>query len=173
MMKKQSGITLIALVITVIILLIIVSIGVYEGKTAINNVNIQTLETNMLTIRAKAKSYGEELEAEIWDLSDTERTDKINELLSSYGMTEITIDSNISNQLSSEISSDYVAYEISEMLSNNGLSDLQEEVGDGQYIVIYNSSDYTQLDIAYTDGITYNDITYYTLSALQNRNSED
>lgn len=172
-MKKQSGITLIALVITVIILLIIVSIGVYEGKTAINNVNIQTLETNMLTIRAKAKSYGEELETEIWALSDTERTDKINEFLSSYGMTEITIDSNISNQLSSEISSDYVAYEISEMLSNNGLSDLQEEVGDGQYIVIYNSSDYTQLDIAYTDGITYNDITYYTLSALQNRDSED
>ncbi len=172
-MKQQSGITLIALVITVIVILIIISISVYEGLEILIEAKVQTLETNMLIIKAKAKEYGEEIETEIWSLSDSEKTDKRNEILSGYGMYETTIDSNISNQLSSEVSGNYVAYEISEMISNNGLNGLQEDISEGQYIVIYNLSDYTKMDIAHTGGLVYEDTTYYTLSALQEFFSEN
>lgn len=171
-MKKQSGITLVALVITIIVLLIIASISVYEGKEAIKNAKVQTFETNMLTIKAKAKAYGEEIDAAIWALSDSDRDTKKSELLAGYGMTATTISESIVNQLNSEVTSNYEAYEISGMLANNGLSDIQEG-SDGQYIVIYNSSDYTKMDVAYTAGITYNEITYYTLSALQEVYSEN
>lgn len=172
-MRKQSGITLISLVITIIILLIIASIAVYEGTEAIKNAKVQTLETNMLTIRAKGKSYGEEIEAAIWALSDEKKTDKKNELLSSYGMTLTTIDNNIVSQLSSDVSSDYEVYEISGMLEKEGLSDIQKDVNDGQYVVIYNSADYTKIDVAFTGGVLYNGSTYYTLSALQEVYSEN
>jgi type II secretory pathway pseudopilin PulG len=173
-MKKESGITLVALVITVIILLIIASISVYEGTDAIKNAKIQTIDTNMLTIKAKAKAYGEEIDAAIWALSDEDKSRKKDELIKEYGMSATTINnSNIISQLDSEVSSDYDVYEISQMLKNIGLNDTQDSSSSSQYLVVYNSSDYTKMDIVYTTGVTYNGTKYYTLSALQQIYDED
>ena len=60
-MKKtktnQKGITLIALIITIIVLLIIAGITVYSGKDSIRKANLEGLKTNMLLIQTKAKEY--------------------------------------------------------------------------------------------------------------------
>ena len=168
-MKEQSGITLVSLIIAVIIIIIISSISFYQGKEAIKNAKIQTFEANMLTIKAKAKAYGEEIDAAIWALSDTKKEEKKNELLSTYGMSEVNIDNNIIEQLDSNISDKFEAYEISGMLEKNGLSDIKEDT-DGDYVVIFDSEDYTNMDVAYTEGVSYNGYIYYTLSALQEAN---
>ena len=70
MRKNNSGITLLVLVITIVVLTIIASITVYEGKELIDKSKVQTLETNMLTIQAKVKAYAEEIEAKVWALED-------------------------------------------------------------------------------------------------------
>ena len=59
--KKESGITLIALTITVIVLLIIASISISAGGNIIKTAKLENLKTNMLLIQAKTKEYVEEV----------------------------------------------------------------------------------------------------------------
>lgn len=73
-LKNEKGITILALVITIIVLLIIASISINAGSQLVEQAKIQTIETNMLAIRAKAKSYAEEIEAATWALSEGKET---------------------------------------------------------------------------------------------------
>src|SRR5699024_1831495 len=59
-LSKQSAVTLVALVITVILLLILASVGYYYGNDVIRQANLESLKTDMLLIQAKAKEYVEE-----------------------------------------------------------------------------------------------------------------
>ena len=54
-MKKNRGITMVALVITIVVLLIIAGISIGAGNNAIKNSKLENLKTNMLLIEAKAK----------------------------------------------------------------------------------------------------------------------
>ena len=78
--KNEKGITILALVITIIILLIIASISINAGSQLIQEAKVQTIETNMLAIRAKAKAYAEEIEAATWALTSEEKETKRTEL---------------------------------------------------------------------------------------------
>ena len=60
-LKKNQGITLVALAITIIILLIIAGIATYSGVEIIKSANLEALKTNMLLIEAKAREYVEEV----------------------------------------------------------------------------------------------------------------
>lgn len=59
-MKKNRGVTLISLIITIIVLLIIAGISIHSGKEVIRKAQLEQLKTNMLLIKAKAKEYVEE-----------------------------------------------------------------------------------------------------------------
>lgn len=59
-LKQNRGVTLIALIVTIIILLIIAGIAVYNGKETIQRAKLEELRTNMLLIEAKAKGVVEE-----------------------------------------------------------------------------------------------------------------
>lgn len=58
--KENRGVTLIALTITIIVLLIIAGIAVYNGVETIRRANLEALRTNMLLIEAKARGVVEE-----------------------------------------------------------------------------------------------------------------
>ncbi len=168
MKKNNSGITLIVLIITIIVLIIIVSITVFEGKKLIARSRVQTLETNMLTIQAKAKAYAEEIDAKIWteDNKDSARDREF----SAKNIIPTNIEPKVLGQVSQEIkgnpsdSDNYVAYEVTGMaLVNMGLKDLEDE----KYVVIYSKSNYKLMDIIYPKGISYKKSMHYTLSNLQ------
>ena len=59
-MRRNRGVTLLSLVITIIILLIIAGISINSGKGVIKQAQLEELKTNMLLIEAKAKGYVEE-----------------------------------------------------------------------------------------------------------------
>ena len=168
-MNDQKGLALIPLIIVVIILIAIASIGIYYAYNTLINASIQTYETNMLKIKAKAIEYGEEIDVALWEYSeDDENEEEKMELLEEYGLAETSIDEVIAIQLDSQIDNDnYVAYSIDGLIENNNLGEVQDNLDDGEYIVVYNASDYTKVDVVYTGGILYNDEVYYTLSALQ------
>ena len=42
----------------------------------------------------------------------------------------------------------------------------------GEFVVVYNSADYTKLEIVYPAGISYDNSTFYTLSNLKNKMEE-
>ena len=87
--------------------------------------------------------------------------------MSSESVSETSIESDIDDNIKSGA---YEAYLITnDTLNKMGLSD----IGDGEnYIVVYNSDDYTKLDIIYKSGIQYNGTTYYTLSKIQSEMGE-
>lgn len=165
--KNESGITLAALVITIIIMMILSSIAVHEGSKLIRVSKVQTLETNMLTIQAKAKAYAEEIESKIWVYKEdeSEKDTKRNEEFENKGMpiTE-TIGTEALNQVSNDLKSDYVAYTVTgDVLTNMGLKEINTET----YIVIFKKDNYKIMDVIYPDGITYQNSRYYTLSSIQ------
>lgn len=60
MKRENKGITLVALIITITVLLILAGISFYKGKETIQRAELEELKTNMLFIQAKAKEYVEE-----------------------------------------------------------------------------------------------------------------
>ena len=166
MKKNNSGITLLALVIIVIVLIIIASISVYEGRELIAKSRVQTLETNMLLIQAKAKSYAEEIDAKIWTESDSKKDELRNRAFKDDKKFSdpVTVEQKYLDQISDEIKNNYIAYTITdEALKNMSLEDIKNE----SYIVIYNKEDFNKIDIIYADGVKYKGNNYFTLSELK------
>lgn len=58
--KKENGVTLIALIVTIIILTVIASIAIYSGSNTIKKAKLEEIKTNMLLIEAKAREYVED-----------------------------------------------------------------------------------------------------------------
>lgn len=83
MLKNKKGITILALMITVIVLLILTGVSVNMGFSIIKNVRAGRLISNMAMVKAKAQTIYEENEfdetslvgeeCEIIDLSDEEK----------------------------------------------------------------------------------------------------
>ena len=147
--NSNSGITIAALIITIIVMMIIAAISVYEGRELIAKSRIQTLEANMLKIQAKAKAYAEEIDAKIWTINNSnDKENKRKEEFSSKGLTRIgeTDTYTVTN----------------DGLVKMGLNDLKNEV----YTVIY-SNEYKSIDVQYSEGVSYKGNTYTKLSELE------
>ena len=64
-LKENRGVTLLALVITIVVMIIIAGIAVYTGTDMIKKAKLEELKTNMLLIEAKAKGLVEEVNFKI------------------------------------------------------------------------------------------------------------
>ena len=166
--KDDSGITLVALVVTVIVMLMIASISVVEGRKMITKSKMQTEETNMLMIQAKAKAYMEDIEAKIWTESGSDKDDERDEEFEDRGMVANT--SLVTGTMLSQVNSDMQEHNIQYLVTDEGLENmsLSNLAGKGkQYVVIFESTELKLIDVINIAGITYNDTIYYSLSKLQ------
>lgn len=176
--NNSNGITLIALVITIIVLTIIVSITIYSGIGMMDNSKVQSFITDMLSIKSKVKGYSEEIDSQTWDKSGDDKettkqslfannklelyTESVEEYASKvfWGNTEYRDTSKYS----------YVYYTVTEeALKNMKLEDIVNETTKN-YIVVFakdSEGDYESVDVIRKEGIEYEDSTYYTLSELQ------
>ena len=59
-LKMEKGITLIALVITVILMLILVGVGINYGGDALKRSNLEDIKTDMISIKTRAKIIAEQ-----------------------------------------------------------------------------------------------------------------
>ena len=170
-MKKNNGITLITLVITIIILTIIGSITVYEGVQSIEEAKVQKCITNMLSIKSKVNGYSEEIDSKTWDKkeADSRKSAKVPLFEQNKLTVAASVDKNIFANKRPE-SSNFVFYNVTvEALKNMKLEDLIEDEG-SNYIVVFSVSDdgtYGESDVIYTKGVKYKKQMYYTLSELQ------
>ena len=170
LLREEKGITIVALIITVIVLTILASISIIEGTKLIEKSEVENIVTNMITIKAKAKVIAEEVNAEVGNLTDEEKQTKREDLYNeNYKMKKGDI-SLISNEIRSNIdeevtNGEYEYYQLTEeTLEYMGLSNIKDT---DNYAVVYNKADYSKLDIIYLPGIEYNGIIYYTVSKLQ------
>ncbi len=103
---KTEGITLIALVITIIVLMILAGIGIYGSTDMIKKANLEELKTNMLLMQAKAREYVEDATFKMGINPDEEKKRNVrnavyseeaklrktvdSEIPSSFGITDVT-----------------------------------------------------------------------------------
>lgn len=158
--KNNKGITLIALTITMIILLILASITIYSGKESIKKAQLESLKTNMLLIKAKAKEYVEQAsfkngvnKSEISEEAKNELKGK-EANASDYSKQNITINGG------------EILYKLtSDNLKEMGLKDVKLGSNE-EYLVKYNIKDVT-VEVYNTSGYENNGTTVYSLSELE------
>ncbi|MBQ2916967.1 MAG: hypothetical protein IJE59_02165 [Clostridia bacterium] len=59
-LKIENGITIIALIITIVIMIILAAVGIEFGNDAVNNAKLEDIKTNMISIKTKAKIVTEQ-----------------------------------------------------------------------------------------------------------------
>lgn len=166
-MKNNKGITLLLLTVTIIVIIIIMGITFTEGDKLVKEAKVEEYITNMISIKAKAKVYAEEINAMVWnDSNPNERRTTLYSEKYEGGDIKNTLNTQV-NDLDPDVTSggSYVAYLLpSTVLTNMGLSKISE---DHNYVVVCSLDDYTKIDIIYKEGIKYNKKTCYSLFKLQ------
>lgn len=159
-MKNQEGVTLFALIITVIIIMVLASVTTYMGIESLDKLRLQTISTNMLMIQIKCKSYAEKA-AFSNDTSELKGTLLSTVLEDSSSEEYLEVNKLIEN---GTISTDDEYYDKLYLITPEDLVEmgLEIETNGAYYIVNYHTE-----EVYYTQGYEINDITYYKLSELQ------
>lgn len=148
-MKKEEnkGITLMALVITIGVLIILASITIKYGGESIKQAKIQNMKTNMLLIEAKTKEFVENANYDL-GIKPEEATDEMKEksnselegngkgtkVLSSSSISSKIIDIGIS---SADLNNGKVFQLSTSDLESMGIKGVESNERDGWYVVVY------------------------------------
>lgn len=146
-MKKQMGVTLMALVITVMVMGILAGVTVNVGYDIIKQAKLQNLNTNMLLLQAKIKTISEE--ASFNNNTSNYKGQKVSEVTSNEKVTILKDNGVI------DVSENYYLLSQND-LNSIGLEKIQIEDG---YIVNYETE-----EIIYVKGFELNGAKYYKLS---------
>ena len=129
-LNNEKAITIIALIITIIIMLILAGVGVHFGNEALNKAKLEDIKTDMSSIKTKAKIVAEKYNfKDIENLIGNEITDEETQKLGIENSSEIRKWS----------SSD---------LSEQGLSTIDGDI----YVVKYNLEDPNNCEVYYLTG---------------------
>lgn len=166
-MKKQRGITLITLTITIIVMMIIAGITVYFGLDLIREVKLQDLRTNMLLMQAKGKECVEEVSFQKANVTDENEIQTIKD--ENLKGTKVEENSEVQDLLQNtgKIQEGYEYYYLTQQdLSDMGIQELSVE-DYGYFIVGYNI-DEIKVEVINTKGYQGN----YTLTQLNELTGE-
>ena len=152
----KRGITLIALIITIIVLIILAGTVIYSGTGMIKSVNLETIKTNLLLIQGKVELVSQHVDMKEKDakLTGTKLADmKEDEVIKAF----------LEKQIIDSESKDSDFYVLKEQdLKDLELSNIQME--SGMYYIV----DYKTNDIITTKGYTATDgQTYYKLTDIE------
>lgn len=177
-MRENKGITMVALIITIIILSIIAGISIGKGNNVIKRSQLENLKTNMLLIKVKAKQHVENANFKLGtNTTDEEKATRIEEAKKEFVGEEITnsdiFNGNI-NKTKEEIDQDNTKriyyYKIStQNLIDMGLSNVSSDDKNGWYIIKYDVEN-VEIEIYNTKGFENNKNRYYSLTDIQNLN---
>lgn len=168
--KNNKGITLVALVVTVVIILIIGAITVYEGSKLVDEAKYEDVKTNMLLIQAEVKNFAEQAKFEGLTkekiLADgiklDEKTLRIKEPDDESLKEQIT---NIESKGNSTEDGKLVLYQITNMSELN-LGSLDSNA-DNNYLIYMDISNDIEVEVCFLPGILGNDgVTHYFLSSM-------
>ena len=158
MIKKENGITLIILIVTVMILMIIAGVVVTSGINSAKTATRESLKTNMMLIKVKGI---ESVENTNFQLGTAERSEEEKQKIKDDNL----IGKKTTDSLPVEIAEGEEAYELtSQNMQDLGLGELSDTSSD--YVIIYNVSE-ENVDVIYKPGINENNKKYYALSDME------
>ncbi len=160
MYKRENGVSLLILSITVVVLMIIAGVAINSGMQSVKKAELESLKTNMLMLKAKGREYVENANFHYGtgQLTDEQKTEIKNTYLKGTKFEE---------DLSSytTLKENDEAYQLSpEDMSEIGLNELKET--SNEYVVIYNIEN-ENVDVIYLPGYIYENNVYYTLSSIE------
>ena len=173
--KKENGITLVALVITIILMLILATVTINIGKGQILNAHLQNYKTNMLLIEAKAKEYVEKASFNLGvNPTDETRQNAQNELQGEGKGTLVTTSDSIINDIKAmgvadidtQISGKNVYKLSTSDLEKMGINGAKSDEEEGYYILIYNIPEST-VKVYNTLGFNINNEIKYCLDDIR------
>ena len=170
----NKGITMVALAVTIIVLMIISGITIYAGTDILKTIKIEEVQTNLISIKSKAKGIAEEINAIVWAEQD-KATKRAQQFEEKYNMKlvevpKVSLDSSIIDKGNFEC---YLLQE--ETFNKLGLSGILKDENDVKYYVIYDTNsmemkdDETtiELDVIRDPGVSYEEKDYYNLEKIQ------
>lgn len=150
--KNSKGITIVALIITIIVMMILASVTIEFGSTQVEKTRLEDIKTTMLLIKGRAQiaadkeSFGESYDnTGMIKLSEATGYDT-SKLQSEFDKLEDT--------------SNLYIWEQTAMDNNN----IQVTITNTDFFVI----DYLTGEVYYSLGFIYEDNTYYSLTEMQN-----
>ena len=160
MKKREEGITLVALSITIIVMIILAGIGIYGGTDIIKEAKLEELKTNMLLIQAKAREYVEDATFKMgMNPDEPKKTSVRNEVYIENAKLQKATDSEIPSSFG--ITDTTTCYWLtSETQTNWGLGKMKLE-NDEKYLIQFNETDVT-VEVYNTKGYQGN----YSLTAI-------
>lgn len=163
-LKQEKGITLIALIITIIVMIIIAGIAIYSGKDTIKKANLESLKTNMMVIQAKTKTYVEEVNHKIGVKPDTVEEDRKEEIRNEIYVTSGKLEkvTSIPDEITSQIQNGKFYKVTQNALENMGIGNIKVS-SDEEYLVEFDETN-AKVEVYNTKG--YNGV--YSLSELEN-----
>lgn len=168
-LKIENGITIIALIITIILMLILVGVGMHFGGDALDKAKLEDIKTNMISIKTKAKIVAEQYNFK--DINNLIGTplDQDNEQegiqAGSYNIPTAlnTIFNEKDEGGNSKIDISKLYVWTKEDLNNQGLNTI--DIDESRfYIVYYNLKDTNLCEVYYSQGFQ----GQYSLSTLNN-----
>jgi len=176
-MKKNKGITMVALVITIVLLLILAGITIDTGSDVIKKSELENIKTNMLLIKVKGKEYVEnanfKLGTNIEKVTEEEKNKRIetakSELESELECEEITNNMSEYESIIEKENSEFVYYYklSAKNLIDMGITNAESDEDNGWFIIKYDIQNVT-VEVYNTKGFENEDTRYYSLNELQN-----
>lgn len=173
-LNNNKGVTIVSLVITIIVLLILSSIAINSGTESIDKANLESLKTNMLLIKAKAKEYVEN--ASFKNGTAENNDDVAKKELKGKEVTDINeYSEQLKIELKKELGDKKFLYNLcrnenneitDSILTQMGLKDISVSDAE-QYLVLYDIEN-VEVEVYNTKGYTKDGTTYYSLSEIEN-----
>lgn len=157
-MKNSNGITIIALIITVILTIMLASIVIKFGTSEIDKAKIEDLKATMLLIKGRAQiaidkdTFGEE-----YDKTGMLTYEEASEIYTP------NIPSNLASQLT-DTSNLYIWTQ--DAMDNNGID--VKITPEDFFIIKYSTTEDNTIEVYSSLGYTIDNTTYYSLTELQN-----
>lgn len=177
-MKENKGVTMLVLVITIIVLAIIAGISIGKGNNVIKRSQLESIKTNMLLIKVKAKQYVEDANFKLGtNPTPEEKATRIEEAKKEF-IGEQIIDSGIFNgninktkeEIDKDIENYIFYYKMStDNLKQMGLSNVNSDENSGWFIIKYDVQN-VDIEIYNTKGFESQEKKFYSLSEIQDLN---
>lgn len=151
--KENKAITLVALVITVVIMLILISVTTYTGIDTYKNVKVNQFVDRMQLIQAKVDEISKEELQKLEDLGELGA-----DASSKQGSQEILSEAMKNGEVSTSNISEYKYFSADDLLKTFDLDDINDEI-----LVNFNTREVISLT-----GIDYEGKIYYTQYKLPN-----
>ena len=150
--KDNKGITLVALIVTVIVMLILIGVGIFNADQAYKNGQVSKFVTQMQLIQARIDEVIGDTDfiTEITAEKPAITSDDISILDKAHQNHEIPYDSSI--EYNSEYKNQFKHFTISNLDEELDLSDIDTDV----------LINFTTKEIVAIDGVEYKDVVYYT-----------